>query len=341
MSWRENLRRIGDLLDAHQDVEVLQGGSVTPDPSHTPFGGSGQNTEFGFETERPRQGSYRPAAGSREGPASAAPVPSGEADEVLGDPRVAGDARKDVAEARKWRPTMQLLLAPPVLWIHYWFHPVEDCPHKAFLLVAYPLDSPPVVPAGWVWWDSGIKIRPEHTHWGGRTPGRTAWGEASICATEEPEDWDVGDALIDLLDLYSVWTARHLYHQIFGRWPGAQYLHTPYERLTFHQPGELCGCGSLTKCYEECCLEDDLSVPTKELIRTFRRRWTVPEDHRPKLVPWRPIPDGLFAPTLQLTHPEILKVWNQLWRIEQATPERPRKLRFVVEPDPKKRWRTS
>lgn len=334
VDWREDLMHIGDALDANRVVHVLQGGSVTPDPSRVPFRGSGQHPESSRETER--QGSHRPAAGPREGSANASTVASGPADQVLGDPRLAEAQRKDVAEASRWRPQMRLLLAPPVLWIHYWFRPLENCPYKVFLLVAYPQDSSPITPAGWAWWHDGIKIGREHTHWGGPTPGGTHWGEASICASEEKDDWDVGDPLINLLDLYSVWVARHLYRQVFGRWPGPQYLHTEYERLTFHhQRGELCGCGSLTKRYEECCLETDLAVPTDEIIRRFRQRSPIPMERRPQLKPWRPVPDGLFCPTLQLTPTEVLDIRNQIWGLTQAPPARPRWLRFVVDPDPK------
>ena len=43
----------------------------------------------------------------------------------------------------------------------------------------------------------------------------------------------------------------------FGRWPGRQSLHTAYERVTDHEPGELCGCDSAIL-YESCCRVPDL-----------------------------------------------------------------------------------
>lgn len=315
MEWKDDLRRIGDLLDADHGPDVLQGGSVTPDPSHTPSDGSGLDKEFGLDTKQQGQGSDRPAAGPWEGSASAAPVASDEVHEVLGDPRVAGDARKDVAVASKWRPQMGLLLAPPVLWIHYWFRPLEHSSRKAFHLVAYPLPGSSLKrPQGWAWWDLGVRIGPRHLN----------WGDGGICAYEYASEWAPGDPLIELLDLYSVWTARHLYLLTFDRWPGTQVMHTPYERLVDHQRGELCGCGSAEKKYEDCHLDVDLALSTEEIIQEFR--------HRPNS-------RGGFAPTTRLTPPGVLAVRNRIWGITQREPRTPSILRIVFESDPKGRWR--
>jgi hypothetical protein len=72
--------------------------------------------------------------------------------------------------------------------------------------------------------------------------------------------WFDGADLRTLLDLYSVWTLRHLYLEVFGRWPGKQYglasadpLVQIYYRRIECRDDELCGCGSETRRYADCC----------------------------------------------------------------------------------------
>ena len=89
-------------------------------------------------------------------------------------------------------------------------------------------------------------------------PRHTNYPDGSICAYE-PSDgtWSFGNPLVELFDLYSVWALRHLHLRTFGRWPGPQAVHRPYERLLELNPEEHCGCGSQARTYAECCRPED------------------------------------------------------------------------------------
>jgi hypothetical protein len=101
-------------------------------------------------------------------------------------------------------------------------------------------------------------------------PRHTNFPDGSICAFE-PSDgtWKLGDPLVVLLDIYTLWALRHLHLQIFQRWPGRQVAHFVHERLTEQKLTEFCGCGS-DRLYVNCCQETDhRSDRVHEAIRFF------------------------------------------------------------------------
>jgi len=105
---------------------------------------------------------------------------------------------------------------------------------------------------GWGFW---MRIPKRYPSWIG--PRHTNLPDGSICAFEPTDGtWEIGDSLIVLLDLYTVWALRHLHLQVFNRWPGRQVAHYVHERLTEIKPTELCGCGS-DKLYCNCCQKAD------------------------------------------------------------------------------------
>jgi hypothetical protein len=105
----------------------------------------------------------------------------------------------------------------------------------------------------WGFWTTPIYIE-----WIG--PRHTNFPDGSICAFE-PRDktWVSGDSIIKLLDLYSLWAFRHLYLEIFGRWPGYQSVPHPYERLRELRDDEYCGCAHSDRMYADCCKKHDLA----------------------------------------------------------------------------------
>jgi hypothetical protein len=104
----------------------------------------------------------------------------------------------------------------------------------------------------WGFWTSTIA----HPMWIG--PRHTNFPDGSVCAFEPADGtWVFGDPLVDLLDLYSVWALRHLYLEQFGRWPGAQSVAHPYERIMELHQDELCGCGNVGIAYRNCCMVGD------------------------------------------------------------------------------------
>jgi len=105
-------------------------------------------------------------------------------------------------------------------------------------------------------------------------------GDGSVCAYHPTLDnaWAPGGDLRTLLDLYSVWSLRHLHLSAFGRWTGRQYAMPdalghcdPYYRLVQFSAGELCSCGSNRR-YGECCRARDLSLPLLAIKEVFERR---------------------------------------------------------------------
>lgn len=107
---------------------------------------------------------------------------------------------------------------------------------------------------GWGFWD----MRLGNPTWIG--PRHTNFPDGSICAFE-PRDgtWKMGEPVVELLDLYTLWALRHLHLQVFGRWPGQQSVRHPYERILELREDEHCGCGTSDKRYGECCREKDLA----------------------------------------------------------------------------------
>lgn len=103
--------------------------------------------------------------------------------------------------------------------------------------------------------------------WGGSTTGfdwigprHTNFPDGSICAFE-PNDgtWVLGDSIVELLDLYTLWAVRHLSLLVFERWPGHQSVHDPYERTLELRGDEYCGCANANKLYKDCCQNNDRS----------------------------------------------------------------------------------
>jgi len=91
-------------------------------------------------------------------------------------------------------------------------------------------------------------------------PRHTNYNDGSICAFEPADGtWGFGDGLVALADLYTLWAARQLHLEVFGRWPGAQAVHRPYERILEIRPSEQCGCREASGDYGECCSVRDFA----------------------------------------------------------------------------------
>lgn len=89
-------------------------------------------------------------------------------------------------------------------------------------------------------------------------PRHTNFPDGSVCAYEHRDGtWQVGDPLVSLIDLYTLWALRHEYLRRYGRWPGYQSVSFAYERLDEFRPGEFCGCGHSMALYENCCKQYD------------------------------------------------------------------------------------
>lgn len=260
------LEQLGDMLDADQFPHVGENGQVLPGPGRTQLSpgtgvtSNGKRSEAGPEGPKARQG---------QGPAAGGSPAAGAQALVLGQPGLTDEIRRDLGVAVAAYPSMRVRFAPPVVWLLSHNLPVAGLTDRVWMLTALslrahePLPGKRVVAAAWGWWDPGVWIGPRHTN----------FGDGSICSFETSHGtWKAGDPIVTLLDLQSVWIARHLYLRNFGRWPGAQVLHTPYERVQEQRPGERCGCDS-GKLYEDCHREHDRALSSYARFAPFDRTY--------------------------------------------------------------------
>ena len=172
-------------------------------------------------------------------------------------------------------PTLAAFPDKDGLWLLVKSSILPGLTREATFLVALPYRKG-AGPRAWGFWTatnrSPMWIGPRHTN----------FEDGTICAFA-PNDgaWTEGGDLRTLLDLYTVWAARRLFLEIFGLWPGKQYalIGSPlalqvHYRLSECRDDELCGCGSETLRYADCCKPGDLKWNRLQLIEHFMR--TIP-----------------------------------------------------------------
>ncbi len=264
---RSELRRIGEGLDARQPVRVKDGGIVILDPG--PALAAVQE-----KSDEQRQGTRRPAARSRQGSARRQ-GPSGRLRPSGAEPRVvglAGNYARQLEDVQRAYRGTSLLPDEDGVWLLARSRILDKLAREAIFLIALP-DIPDVEPRGWAFWEQAGQVE-----WIG--PRHTNMGDGSVCAYHSKFDkaWAPGGDLRTLLDLYSVWTLRHLHLAAFDRWAGRQYAMPdeagrcdPYYRLVQFKPDEQCSCGSERR-YGECCRPRDLKLPFLGIRRAFEIR---------------------------------------------------------------------
>jgi len=238
------LREIGQNLDQNIFPLVKNGGVVVPINPTKPStimseASSNDKPERQNRPEtRQRKRASRWQGESRKTSAAAPVIGSSIQEKYMGE----------LGKLKEAYPGMQIWEQKDGMWLLCQSALLPDALHRAVFLCAIPFDPRKRV-RGWGFWNGSTWIGPRHTN----------MPDGSICAFE-PSDgtWLPGDSIVELLDIYTLWAVRHLHLQILNRWPGAQVAHHAYERLTELKEGELCGCGSLTKKYGECCRPKDL-----------------------------------------------------------------------------------
>lgn len=247
------LRELGQQLDRHVFPNVFVGGIVRPRKAadlSQPLGQENGNDRQGQEGS-PTRSRQRPAR--RQGQAGGTRPSGASTPVVVGSPREA--YQRQLTTICGAYPGSQFWAQDDGLWLLARSNVLEGLDRHAVFLVAIPDDFGGIVQA-WGFWSRGnigfaTWIGPRHTN----------FPHGSICAFNPADGtWKNGDALRLLLDMYSLWAARQLYLEAFGRWPGAQIARWRYERLVETHPDELCGCGSLEKSYAECCRPKDLQA---------------------------------------------------------------------------------
>jgi len=248
------LSRIGCQLDSFSFPTVKNGGIVVPGASAVFPSNSGKEfnngtrkgrstgTEpapWGAARQKPLAGTW-PAGGSR---------PPGETASVL----VSGFRTQYEAELSSVEvayPGTQVWASNDGLWLRVESGLLPGLFPKTVFMVGINFADRNV--RGW-----GFQGSPAIGYeWIG--PRHTNFPDGSICAFE-PRDgtWFIGDRLVELLDLYTLWALRHLHLKAFGRWPGMQSILHAYERILELRDDEYCGCANSQILYKDCCKDSD------------------------------------------------------------------------------------
>jgi len=244
------LKEIGHQLDKDIFPRIMNGGIVTPGETAVP------TITWAEENKYERQGTRRPKTRPWTGPSGGQRQTDRGGTSGTAPPPICAELKARYESeltalyeaypgARVWHQTEGLWVLTestilPGLW------------KKAVFLTGIPFTRTRIV-RGWGFW-MGIPFR--QPVWIG--PRHTNLPDGSICAFEPTDGtWSLGDNLIGLLDLYTLWALRQLHLQVFQRWPGRQVAHYVHERLTELSPTELCGCGS-DRIYSDCCYHEDL-----------------------------------------------------------------------------------
>lgn len=244
----EAVRTLGTALDAGIFPTVMDSGVVAPcDPRSIPSIQGEEN-----EREQSRRSSTRPWEGPAggQGSAGASTRPTGETTSFkCASLQAQYEAELDaICQAypgsRCWARDQELwLLAPSVIITRL---------GKVALFVIGLSYTRKLVRSWGFWTETNLGI-----NWIG--PRHTNFPDGSICAFAPTDGtWRIGESLVALLDLYTVWALRHVHLEYLGRWPGPQMAFHPFERVLEFGADEHCGCGS-TKMYGDCCQPSDLA----------------------------------------------------------------------------------
>jgi hypothetical protein len=237
------LEEIGCQLDNNIFPLVKNGGIVTPSDSAVSLSTMGEEKEDERQRKRRSKTRARNGATGRKG-ASNQTTPIICTDFQTQYESELSAILEAYPKTQVWRqPDGLLLLTESALF--------TDNQQPATFFIMIPFAKKEVV-KGWGFWTSAISI-----DWVG--PRHTNFPDGSICAFERSDGtWVKGDPLVQLIDLYSLWAFRHLCLKTFGRWPGRQAVHFPYERILELRSDEYCGCNISDKLYSECCQNKDL-----------------------------------------------------------------------------------
>jgi len=242
---REKLRAIGMHLDRDIFPRVKDGGIVVPSNSAVPLS-VGKETS-NAEGRRKTRTSSGTSFGS---PQARGPWAPGQTASFLGsDPETYQE--KDIDKLLENYPKTTCWRRNQGYWLLVESALFDEFDRAAIFMIGLTIESK--IFRGWGFWRESAATR----RWIG--PRHTNFPDGSICAFVPADGtWLFGDPIVELVDLYTVWAARHLHFKMFGRWPGAQDSFHPYERLLEFREDEFCSCGSEAR-YGQCCRDSDLA----------------------------------------------------------------------------------
>lgn len=251
----DTLREIGQQLNRNIFPFVKNGGIVVPNTNPASL------LSLGLESQNERQRPERPATRAWTRPArgqrsTSRPWKPWEACHPTSVVSTAIKAtyEQQIDELKKAYPNTKIWREEKGLWLLTESAVLPEHWRKAIFFTGISFAYPFSV-RSWGFWEGGLLREPK---WIG--PRHTNFPDGSVCAFE-PTDrtWLIGQSIVKLLDLYTVWALRHLHLEIFGRWPGYQAVSHPCERLLELREDEFCGCRNLGNLYGECCQKNDFA----------------------------------------------------------------------------------
>ena len=262
------LEEIGIALDEDRPLRVFNNGLVVLDDGFKTITDEKEKVD---ERHRKRRPKTRPRKRSARRKRT-----SRGSRQAFTEPRIGGnvlseDYKNQLTRLAEAYPTLQPFSDDDGIWLQAESSILSGLARKAIFLVALPYKIG-LGPRAWGFWSSGNRfwwIGPRHTN----------FLDGSICAFAQIDQvWSEGGDLRRLLDIYSGWTLRHLYLEVCGRWPGKQYalldadpLVQAFYRRMQCKSDELCGCGSNSRRYAECCMPHDLRLNLVQLTTHFKR----------------------------------------------------------------------
>lgn len=244
------LRNIGLRLDRGRFPSVKNGGIVVPNDY------AGPSSTLGMEKSNDRSKPRRPETRPWQGTAGGQGSPRGSWSARQAAPVVSTSLQAkyedELNEVREAYPGTQVWHQEEALWLLTESALLPGLRQRAVFLTV--ISFAPTIVRSWGFWTDLLTaptwIGPRHTN----------FPDGSVCAFEPTDGtWVIGDPIVELLDIHTLWALRHLYLRLFGRWPGYQAVRHPYERILELREDEYCGCGKSEKLYGECCREKDLA----------------------------------------------------------------------------------
>lgn len=245
------LREIGRQLDRSIFPQVKNGGIVTPIENAVPTSILGREQTNG--KERKRRPETRPRAGTTRRQRQTSGYGSANQAAPIISSNLQAKYEAELETVHEAYPHTHVWHQEEGLWLLTESALLPGLWKKAIFLTGIPFDRTLTVRSWGFWFGAPMShptwIGPRHTNYDG-----------SVCAFEQSDGtWVTGDSIVELLDLYTLWALRHHHLQSFGRWPGHQVVHLPFERTMELTEDEYCGCGESGKRYGECCREKDLA----------------------------------------------------------------------------------
>jgi len=246
------LQEVGQQLDRNIFPNVTNGGVVVPNTVPVSSLNLGEEKKDAKQSQRRPESQPRPRSTRRQRQANRSWQTSPAASIISPKLKILCD--NELNAVNDAYPNTQVWQQKEETWLLTESSLLPDHWQKAIFLTVIPFVWP-YTARSWGFWEGGLLRDPV---WIG--PRHTNFPDGSVCAFEPTDKtWLVGQSIVTLLDMYTLWALRHLHLQVFGRWPGRQAVFHPCERLLELKENELCGCGESNKVYGECCQENDLA----------------------------------------------------------------------------------